>query len=74
MSRKQTLTILCILVAELGYALVGLGVMADVVDTSISYDWITTRLILIVIGMIATPIIISHVIEWVDTYLKEENQ
>ena len=74
MSRKQVLTIVCILAIEGLYTLVGLDVLADVVDTSISYDWITTRLILIVIGMIATPIIISHVIEWVDTYLKEENQ
>ena len=74
MSRKQVLTIVCILAIEGLYTLVGLDVLADVVDTSISYDWITTRLILIVIWMIATPIIISHVIEWVDTYLKEENQ
>jgi len=58
-------TIFLILLTEFGYILLGISVMSDVVNPSIPYDWITTRLILTGVSMLVTPIIISRVIYWI---------
>jgi uncharacterized membrane protein YgaE (UPF0421/DUF939 family) len=69
---KRFLTVVLICLTELGYIAMTIAVFMDFIDTSVPYEWIITRLLLIIIGVVASPIIISHVIQWMDNYFTKE--
>ena len=68
---KQFLTIALIALAELLYVLYGIAIFTDFVHFGISYASIVMRLCLVIVGMVASPVIISHVIQWIDTRSKK---
>jgi hypothetical protein len=62
MIHQRTITILLIILAELGYALVALDILADIANPAIPYSQINVRLIWVGIGILVSPIIISHAV------------
>jgi len=73
MFAQRVLTITLILAAELGYVLVMLNTLADLTNPSVPYSWISTRLLLAAVGMVALPIIISWGIYLIDKYTRRKS-
>ena len=70
---KRFLTAVLICAAELGYLALTISVFMDFLNVAVPYEWIITRLLLIIIGVVVSPIIISHVVQWMDNYFNKED-